>query len=207
MGSGGAKGKGSSRAKGKGGKGDRLAGGARPMPRISISKKGWGKDSSKSKSSGGSTKGSKNGSRPGSGLDWMRRGVARKGGRKGPGGAAGGKSGQEGSSGGKSSSSLPHGHAIMLIQYSDRATGKTYAEHDDVSAAMDGVCQTYEQVLKMGPGAKAQAKYTVEDLWSFVDDLPDIACLVYNQQMGEYVPHNRDWIKNQALKHLKGQLS
>ncbi|CAE7258862.1 erh [Symbiodinium microadriaticum] len=72
---------------------------------------------------------------------------------------------------------------------------------------MDDVCQMYEQVMKMDMGGRQQVKYTVEDLWSFVDRLRDIACLIYDSQGGEYLPHNREWVKNQVLKHLKGQLT
>ncbi|CAK9023348.1 unnamed protein product [Durusdinium trenchii] len=100
---------------------------------------------------------------------------------------------------------LPGGHAILLVQYSDRSNSRTYSEHDTVSRAMDDICQMYEQVIKMD-GGRSQAKYTIEDLWAFVDRLEDIACLVYDTKLGEYRPHNREWIKNQVLKHLKVQL-
>ena len=94
----------------------------------------------------------------------------------------------------------------MLVQYSDRTNGKTYSEHDTLSRAMDDICQMYEQVIKMD-GGRSQVKYTVEDLWAFVDRLEDIACLIYDAKAGEYRPHNREWIKNQVLRHLQGQLS
>ncbi|CAK9023346.1 unnamed protein product [Durusdinium trenchii] len=113
--------------------------------------------------------------------------------------------GKSTSSTGQSESWLPGGHAILLVQYSDRSNSRTYSEHDTVSRAMDDICQMYEQVIKMD-GGRSQAKYTIEDLWAFVDRLEDIACLVYDTKLGEYRPHNREWIKNQVLKHLKVQL-
>ncbi|CAE7026352.1 unnamed protein product [Symbiodinium natans] len=63
---------------------------------------------------------------------------------------------------------------------------------------MDDVCQMYEQMMKMDMGSKQQVKYTVEDLWSFIDRLRDIAIMIYDSQVGEYLPHNREWAKNQA---------
>lgn len=108
--------------------------------------------------------------------------------------------------GGQSDSRVPGGHTILLVQYSDKSSGKTYSEHDTVSRAMDDICQMYEQVIKMD-GGRAQAKYTVEDLWHFVERLEDIACMVFDAKVGEYRPHDREWIKNQVLRHLKGQLS
>ncbi|CAJ1345256.1 unnamed protein product [Effrenium voratum] len=95
----------------------------------------------------------------------------------------------------------------LLVQYSGTASSKTYSEHGNVSSAMDDICQMYEQVIKMDTRGRSQAKYTVEDLWSFIDRLEDIACLVYESKSGEYLPHNREWIKNQVLRHLKGQVA
>eukprot|EP00913_Durusdinium_trenchii_P008641 g8115.t1 len=45
---------------------------------------------------------------------------------------------------------LPGGHAILLVQYSDRSNSRTYSEHDTVSRAMDDICQMYEQAMISG---------------------------------------------------------
>eukprot|EP00933_Yihiella_yeosuensis_P043189 TRINITY_DN37927_c0_g1_i1.p1 TRINITY_DN37927_c0_g1~~TRINITY_DN37927_c0_g1_i1.p1 ORF type:complete len:168 (-),score=26.17 TRINITY_DN37927_c0_g1_i1:237-740(-) len=140
--------------------------------------------------------------------------IAKKGYGKGKGSSKGrgkgpGKAGppRRGPSNMPARSRIPEGHTIILVQYSDRASSKTYSEHSGVTSAMDAFCQMYEQVLKSEMGNQAQAKYTVEDLWSFIDSLSDLVCLVYRTQTSEYKPHNREWIKEQVLKHLKGQLS
>ena len=45
---------------------------------------------------------------------------------------------------------------------------------------MDGVCQLYEQSLKtMNPGLRSTT-YDVQDLFSFVDSVSDLSCLVFN---------------------------
>mmetsp|Transcript_33877 Transcript_33877/g.78800 ORF Transcript_33877/g.78800 Transcript_33877/m.78800 type:complete len:157 (-) Transcript_33877:80-550(-) len=155
---------------------------------------GGGRDKGKGKGPGGFSSSSR--VRPSIDKDWRK--GSQKGAQKGSGRAAG-RTG--------ATSRIPDGHAILLVQFTDKINGKTYSEHPNVSSAMDDVCQMYEQVMKMDMGGRQQVKYTVEDLWSFVDRLRDIACLIYDSQGGEYLPHNREWVKNQVLKHLKGQLT
>jgi len=103
-------------------------------------------------------------------------------------------------------SNLPNGHTIVLVQYTEDTASKTYSEHDSPSLAMDGLCQMFEQAIKQQMGGSETAKYTVEDLWQFVDELYDLGCLVYTQKSGDYRPHNRTWIKRRVLEHLKSQV-
>eukprot|EP00928_Gymnodinium_smaydae_P019788 TRINITY_DN17616_c0_g1_i2.p2 TRINITY_DN17616_c0_g1~~TRINITY_DN17616_c0_g1_i2.p2 ORF type:complete len:177 (+),score=32.06 TRINITY_DN17616_c0_g1_i2:176-706(+) len=97
------------------------------------------------------------------------------------------------------------GHTLLLVEFQVGQSGRTYSEHKAVAGAMDQLCQMYEQVLKLQAGQGQTAKYNVDDLWEFVDDLPDIGCLVLDRQSGAYVPHSRAWIKETMLQHLKGQ--
>ncbi|CAK0810172.1 unnamed protein product [Prorocentrum cordatum] len=101
---------------------------------------------------------------------------------------------------------LPNGHTILLVQFRKVASSRTYLEYDSLSEGMDGLCQLYEQALKMQHADKATAKYSLEELWQFVDDLQDIVCLIHDARGGDYLPHGRAWIKKQVLNHLKGQL-
>jgi len=88
--------------------------------------------------------------------------------------------------------SLPDGHTIVLIQYQQRTTSRTYLEFDTVAQAMDGLCQQYEQALKLQAGKnETQAKYSLEELLEFIEGLDDIACLVHLQKGGDYRPHDR----------------
>mmetsp|Transcript_31698 Transcript_31698/g.67399 ORF Transcript_31698/g.67399 Transcript_31698/m.67399 type:complete len:187 (+) Transcript_31698:36-596(+) len=107
----------------------------------------------------------------------------------------------------RQSGGLPHGHTIVLVQYQQRLSSRTYTEHDDIAGAMDGLCQIYEQAIKMAAGkAVSTAKYTLEELWQFIDGLHDIGCLIYDAESLDYKPHSRSWIKQQVLDHLKGQV-
>mmetsp|Transcript_2768 Transcript_2768/g.4279 ORF Transcript_2768/g.4279 Transcript_2768/m.4279 type:complete len:187 (+) Transcript_2768:55-615(+) len=107
----------------------------------------------------------------------------------------------------RNDSGLPEGHTIILIQYHRDNTSRTYLEFDNHAGAMDGLCQTYEQALKLQAAQERSAKYTLEDLIGFIEGLDDIGCLVYNRRDGDYRPRDRAWIKHKLILHLKGQVS
>merc|ERR1712137_63527 len=99
---------------------------------------------------------------------------------------------------------LMKGHTILLVQYESHSNSRTYEEHSHLGDAIDSLCQMYEQVLKMRAGDRQDvAKYTLEELWQFVDGLHDVGCLIFDSQTGEFEPHNRAWIKRRIFEHLK----
>mmetsp|Transcript_249 Transcript_249/g.873 ORF Transcript_249/g.873 Transcript_249/m.873 type:complete len:165 (-) Transcript_249:19-513(-) len=109
------------------------------------------------------------------------------------------------------SDSLSEGHTIILVQYGSAEHSKTWLVVDGVGKAMDFLCQSYEQTIKVQHESKdiecpgGEARYTLAQLWDFIDELFDIVCLVYVR--GQYTPHNREWVKRQLFEHLKGQLT
>lgn len=62
----------------------------------------------------------------------------------------------------------------------------------------------YEVLLKsLNPGL-AEMTYDVEDLFAYLDRLPELSALIYDPQLDAYVPHDRAWIKQAALSQLQG---
>lgn len=62
----------------------------------------------------------------------------------------------------------------------------------------------YERLLKdLNPGL-VEMTYDVEDLFVYLDKLPELSALIYDPQLDAYVPHNRAWIKQAALAQLQG---
>ena len=47
--------------------------------------------------------------------------------------------------------------------------------------------------------------YDIADLYAYLDQLQDLSCLVFNQQMNAYLPRGKDWIKQQVFHHLRRQ--
>lgn len=166
---------------------------------------------------GGAGKGGaeKGGAGKGFAKGWNKGGDNRESGKgwKGKGNSWGGKGkGESGKGKGDGSvrgggNKMADGHTITLVQFHGAASSKTYVEHDSISGAMDGVCQMYEQAIKLQLGTNEAAKYTLEELWEFIDSLHDVACMVFNSKTGDYRPHNREWLKKRALQHLTAQVS
>ena len=83
----------------------------------------------------------------------------------------------------------------MLIQFTGDDTSKTFLDYDDISKCVDGVCQLYEQRLKLQNSDKAEVTYDVAELFAYLDSLKDIGTLVYNVNIKAYEPKSRDWLK------------
>lgn len=97
------------------------------------------------------------------------------------------------------------GHTILLIQFTSDDTSKTFLDYDDISKCVDGVCQLYEQRLKLQNSDKTEVTYDVAELFTYLDSLKDIGTLVYNVNIKAYEPKSRDWLKQQLYCGLKGQ--
>eukprot|EP00933_Yihiella_yeosuensis_P034546 TRINITY_DN2801_c1_g1_i1.p1 TRINITY_DN2801_c1_g1~~TRINITY_DN2801_c1_g1_i1.p1 ORF type:complete len:126 (+),score=13.48 TRINITY_DN2801_c1_g1_i1:57-380(+) len=97
-------------------------------------------------------------------------------------------------------------HTIVLVQFDESKDTRSYIDYQSVTEALDGVCQLYEQSLKaMNPDLRS-ASYDVTDLFSFIDNLGDLCCLVFHPVNNSYVPHNREWLKARVFDHLKSQV-
>ena len=70
---------------------------------------------------------------------------------------------------------------------------------------MDGVCQLYEQRLRLQNTDKTEINYDVHQLFTYLDSLKDLGAMVYNVNIKAYEPKGRDWIKQQVYCGLKGQ--
>eukprot|EP00927_Polykrikos_kofoidii_P055712 TRINITY_DN49926_c0_g1_i1.p2 TRINITY_DN49926_c0_g1~~TRINITY_DN49926_c0_g1_i1.p2 ORF type:complete len:122 (-),score=19.12 TRINITY_DN49926_c0_g1_i1:199-516(-) len=98
-------------------------------------------------------------------------------------------------------------HTIVLIQFDQGKETRTYIDHETVPRALDGVCQIYEQSLKVMYPQLKSVTYDISDLFGYIDGLGDLCCFVYTPQMKAYIPHNREWIKMRVFEHLKAQVA
>mmetsp|Transcript_84351 Transcript_84351/g.171076 ORF Transcript_84351/g.171076 Transcript_84351/m.171076 type:complete len:108 (-) Transcript_84351:122-445(-) len=97
-------------------------------------------------------------------------------------------------------------HTIVLMQFDEAKESRSYIDYEGVPEALDGICQLYEQSLKvMNPKLKS-ITYDISDLFGYIDGLGDLCCLVFNPQSNSYIPHNKEWIKARVFDHLKGQV-
>merc|ERR1719498_48072 len=94
-------------------------------------------------------------------------------------------------------------HTIVLAQFDQSKQSRSYIDYESVSEALDGVCQLYEQGLKVTNPKRKSITYDVSDLFNFIDGMGDLCCLVFNPQNNSYIPHNKEWIKKEVFNHLK----
>ncbi len=87
------------------------------------------------------------------------------------------------------------GHTILLLQFTADETSKTFIDYDDIGKCVDGVCQLYEQRLRLQNSDKQEVTYDVHQLFAYLDTLKDLGALVYNVNIKAYEPKSRDWIK------------
>ncbi|CAG9463628.1 unnamed protein product [Pedinophyceae sp. YPF-701] len=97
-------------------------------------------------------------------------------------------------------------HTILLVQPEKSPTSRTFMDFESVPQAMDGICGMFERKLKTTHRNQPNITYSAEDLFRYIDGLPDLVAMVLNQQMGAYVPHNKEWIKQKTFDHLKKQM-
>ena len=71
-------------------------------------------------------------------------------------------------------------HTILLVQ-AGAVGSRTFSDYETVSAAMDGVCAMFEKRLKSLNPSMRQITYDINDLFTFIDSLPDLSALVYAQ--------------------------
>ena len=57
------------------------------------------------------------------------------------------------------------GHTILLIQFTADDNSRTYLDYDDIVKCVDGICQLYEQRLKIQNPGKTEVNYNVAELF------------------------------------------
>jgi hypothetical protein len=94
---------------------------------------------------------------------------------------------------------ITNSHTIMLLK-----TGNTniWAQYDTVQKAIEGVIHMYEEQLKRLQPGKTNIKYSVDDLYTYVDRVSDLSCMCAAPG-GLYKPYDKAWIKRQIYALLK----
>jgi len=96
-------------------------------------------------------------------------------------------------------------HTILLIQTSNHVKSRTFHDFETITLALDGLLNLFEEKLRSQNPRQKQLTYDINDLYRFIDDLPDLSALVFNQQLAAYEPHNKEWLKQKLLVNLRRQ--
>uniref|UniRef100_A0A1B6MR03 Enhancer of rudimentary homolog n=1 Tax=Graphocephala atropunctata TaxID=36148 RepID=A0A1B6MR03_9HEMI len=93
-------------------------------------------------------------------------------------------------------------HCILLVQVGSLAT-RTFLEYESVTDCILGISKVYEEYLGVAHPLTPQITYNASQLLKFIEDVPDMSCLVYQQASNMYVPYNKLWIMEKVLNHFK----
>ncbi|CAD6193470.1 unnamed protein product [Caenorhabditis auriculariae] len=95
-------------------------------------------------------------------------------------------------------------HTILLIQPTTRVDSRTWTDYETLGDCLEGVCKIFEEFLKKKSPLQPKITYDISQLYEFVDKLTDLSVLVFNRESAQYVPHNKDWIKQKIFEMLRG---
>ena len=73
-----------------------------------------------------------------------------------------------------------------MLQFTQDDSSRTFLDYEDISKCVDGLCQLYEQKMKVQNPGKADVIYDVSELFNYLDELRDIGALVYNVNTKAY---------------------
>lgn len=82
-------------------------------------------------------------------------------------------------------------HTILLVQESVEEHSKLWIESETVIGIVTQVISWYEDISRSKQPKKKDIKYTVKDLFNWIDSLNTLSCLTFNQHSEQYVPHTR----------------
>lgn len=69
-----------------------------------------------------------------------------------------------------------------------------------------GVINMYEGYLAQQNGGKrGSITYQIQNLFKYIEQLPECAAFVMESKSGMYTPRGKNWLKTQILSHLKGE--
>ena len=72
---------------------------------------------------------------------------------------------------------------------------RTFLDYDNVKLCVDGLCNLYEQKLKVQNPDKQEIAYDAFKLFEYIDSLGDLGALVYNVNIKAYEPKGKEWVK------------
>src|SRR3989338_7693997 len=94
-------------------------------------------------------------------------------------------------------------HTIFLLQKTPSKNSKTFQDFETVSAAMNALCQMFEQRLQHENPGKSNITYDVSELIAYIRGMNDVCALVLDPEVGAYRPQNKDWVCSRLYSHLK----
>lgn len=99
------------------------------------------------------------------------------------------------------------GKVLLLVQHKVDSESKRYQEFLSLEKCLDYILKIFEDKLRTQLQEKDNFTYDLSDLYEYLDDLPQILCLIYSEEMRNFTPHDKNWVKSKLYSHLTTQLS
>ncbi|KAK4526551.1 hypothetical protein GAYE_SCF25G4467 [Galdieria yellowstonensis] len=91
---------------------------------------------------------------------------------------------------------------VVLVQWNTSKASKTFFEYSSLEEALLGICSWYENQLRQVRPHLTRIRYEANELLLFLQQLPQLQCLLYDSREGKYVPYGKEWIKQRMLGFL-----
>lgn len=85
-----------------------------------------------------------------------------------------------------------NGHTILFLQATD-SVSRVFSEYKDVDACWYGMCEMFEETYKR-KASVSEVSYDINDVVEYFKIFTEILLMVYDEDLGHYMPHESDWI-------------
>ena len=99
------------------------------------------------------------------------------------------------------------GIVLMLIQHKTDTDSRRYQDFPELDKFLDHILKIFEDALRNRLQEKDNFTYDLSDLYEYLDELPQIMCLIYSEECRNYTPHDKNWIKSKLYSYLTTQLT
>ena len=95
-------------------------------------------------------------------------------------------------------------HTILFTQTAKNPNSRRYSDYETVDQCMEGICKIYECYLKVTNPHKSTITYDVNDLFDYIDSMPDL-CVLVQTDNGRYAPWGKKWVETRLFECLRQQ--
>merc|ERR1711934_671705 len=95
-------------------------------------------------------------------------------------------------------------HTILLLQTAPQdLNSRVYLEYSSPTECVIAIQDLFEAKLKLEQPGKSTIQYDIGQLFSYIDQMPDMAVLVFQAQRGMYEPFDKRWIKEEMVEIIR----
>lgn len=86
-------------------------------------------------------------------------------------------------------------HTILLIQTTGAQSSRTFSDYESVAQMAEAVCGMFEKRLKGLNPSMRSITYDINDLYTYINSLPDLSAMVFSASAWREQPYLRSHIR------------